>query len=478
MVIWGYLIALAWGLFCLLLSLVCYKLGLEKKYTRKIVHILVGLEWFILYHTVGAGIHFLAVCLIFTALLLISYKKSLMPMISSDDDNAPGTVYFGVSMSLMALVSCFIPNYVYAFGIAVLCTSLGDGFASVIGNLIRKYNPKIYKNKSVFGTVAAFVFSFASVLIFARAYSLEIGISDALLIALFSSGLELVTGYGLDNITLPIGSSLLSYSLIYLEGAEHYAVAIALTPFVIALALEKNILTKKGIVFALILDVAVTVSLGNFGFVLLLSFLLLSVLIDKVKKHFKPESDDVSKRGEHRDEVQVLANGIIPMFCAILYLIFDSSLFIIAYSAALAECFADTAASGIGVLSKKAYDPIRFKEIPVGMSGGMSLIGTIASFVASALFSLIPLAFAKANVKLYAAIAISAFAGAIFDSLLGSLAQAKFKCKVCGKLTEKETHCDATTEHIGGIRFIDNDTVNIISVTFSAILSVFLASVF
>ena len=210
----------------------------------------------------------------------------------------------------------------------------------------------------------------------------------------------------------------------------------------------------------------------------MLSFLLLSVLIDKVKKHFKPESDDISKRGEHRDEVQVLANGIIPMFCAILYLIFDSSLFIIAYSAALAECFADTAASGIGVLSKKAYDPIRFKEIPVGMSGGMSLIGTIASFVASALFSLIPLAFAKANVKLYAAIAISAFAGAIFDSLLGSLAQAKFKCKVCGKLTEKETHCDATTEHIGGIRFIDNDTVNIISVTFSAILSVFLASVF
>ena len=44
MIIKGYLFSILYGIVCLGISLVLYKLGLDKKYTRKAVHILVGFE--------------------------------------------------------------------------------------------------------------------------------------------------------------------------------------------------------------------------------------------------------------------------------------------------------------------------------------------------------------------------------------------------------------------------------------------------
>lgn len=471
MIAWGYVGALGYGILCLLISMIAYKAGVPKKYTRKIVHILVGFEWVILYHTMGCGLHFIAVCLIFTALLAVSYKKSLMPMISSDGDNAPGTVYYGLSMTVMAIVSLFLENFIFAFGIAVFCTSVGDGFAGIIGSSIEKYNPKVYKNKSLIGTLSAFVFSFASAYVFALIYELPLGIPYAMAVGAFAAGLELITDYGLDNITLPLGVSTLSYALMYLDGAENYLVPILLTPFVIALASGKKILTTGGILAAVALDVVVSVALGNFGFTLLLSFLLLSVVIDKIKKRVKG-TDNIAKKGDKRDTVQVLANGLVPAAFAALYLLTNNFAFVIAFCVALGEAFSDTAASGIGALSKKAYDPFRFKRIEVGLSGGMSVIGTLASLIAPVLFLTIALAFGVLDVKWWLISSLIAFSGALLDSLLGSLLQAKYRCNVCSAVTEKETHCGEQCELVSGLKFVTNDLVNLVSAVFVSCLSV------
>ena len=471
MIALGYIASLSYGIVCLLIAMLAYKVGVSKRYTRKIVHILVGFEWAILYHLMGVGVHFVAVCLIFTALLLVSFKKSLMPMISSDADNAPGTVYYGISMSVMAAVSLFLDGFVFAFGIAVFCTSIGDGFAGVIGSALTRSNPKIYKNKSLIGTVSAFVFSFASAYLFSIIYEVNLGVLYALAIGTFAAGLELVTEYGLDNITLPLGTAALSYALIYIDGAENYIIPIILTPFVIALVLGKNILTKRGVIAAVILDIAVSVSLGNFGFVLLLAFLMLSVVIDKIKRRIV-KKDEISKRGERRDSVQVFANGVIPAILSLAYLISGHYVFVIAYSVALAEAFADTAASGLGALSKTAYDPFRRKKLDVGLSGGMSLIGTLASLIAPIVFLLIPIAFGMLDFKWWMIASACAFSGALLDSMLGSLAQVKYKCAICSALTEKEEHCGAAASIASGCKYITNDAVNIISVSFSALVSI------
>ena len=180
MIVYGYVLSVLYGILCLGIAAFAYKLGMAKKYTRKIVHILVGFEWVILYHFMGVGIHFVAVALLFTLMLLITHVKKLMPMISSDAENSPGTVYYGVAMSFMAMLSCFAKDYVFAFGISVFCTSIGDGLAAVIGSSFKKCNPKIYKNKTLFGTVAAFVFSFVSAYVFSLVYSLPINAAECL----------------------------------------------------------------------------------------------------------------------------------------------------------------------------------------------------------------------------------------------------------------------------------------------------------
>ncbi len=471
MILNGYIAALLYGAACLLLSMIAFKLGVPKTYTRKIVHILVGFEWVILYHTLGVGINFVAVCLIFTVLLVITYKKSLMPMISSDSDNAPGTVYYGISMTAMAIASLFVENFVFAFGIAVFCTSIGDGLAGVIGSSIKSNNPKIYKNKTLFGTLCAFLFSSLSAYVFSFVYGLGLGVPYALLIGAFAAGLELITDFGLDNVTLPLGTATFSYMLLYVPFAENYIAAVVLTPFIIAFALSKKVLTKRGVLAAVVLDIAVSISLGNFGFVMLLSFLLLSTAIDKLKKRKKSKGSEIEKRGEERDFVQVFANGLVPIVFALLYLFSNEFIFVIAYVASLAECFADTVASGVGVFAKSAYDPFRRRKVEIGLSGGMSLLGTLASFVAPVVFLLIARLFGVIDLKWWMILSASAFLGAVFDSFLGSVFQAKYRCSICSSVTEKEEHCDEKTTLISGFNIVTNDLVNLLSVIFTALVS-------
>lgn len=468
----GYILAVAYGLLCIALGLLLYKLGVSKKYTRKTVHILVGFEWAILYYFMGPSIHTLVVCLGFTALLVFTYFKKMLPAMSSDSSNAPGTVYYGVAMSIMATVSLFQPRFMIPFGIGVFCTSFGDGFAGVIGQAIRRCNPPVFKNKSLLGTLANLVFSFAVAEIFAHIFNLPLSHLSCLFIAIFAVGLELIGVFGLDNIFMTVGISVLSFGLIYhYDTVINYIVPIILTPFVITLVTEKRALTARGLLVAMLLDLVVSLTLGNFGFTLLLSFLLLSVIIDKIKGKKKAE-DTVSKKGDCRDEIQVIANGAIPALLSLLFVYTGNYAFVVAYVATLAEAFGDTAASGFGVFAKNTVDVFKFRRCQCGISGGMSLIGTLSSLVAAFLFSLIALAFGAFNMKLVLLSTAAAFLGVIFDSFLGSLFQIKYKCDACGMLTEREVHCGIHTKKHSGFAFFDNDVVNISSGFFTALISV------
>ncbi|MBR5448862.1 MAG: DUF92 domain-containing protein, partial [Clostridia bacterium] len=422
MILKGYLFGVLYGVLCLVLALVAYKLGLPKKYTRKIVHILVGFEWVILYHYLGATYHFLTVCLFFLALLLVAYFAKLMPMISSEDENSPGTVYYAVAMTGVAIVALLEPRVMLPFGIAIACTSIGDGFAGVIGQLIKKHNPKIYRNKSLFGSLANLLASFLSALILSYVYGMGLTVWHCLALALLAVGVELIAGHGIDNIAITWLVTATGYLLMYVPGAGDYILPIILTPFIIAFVLEKKALTVWGTLAAILMDVIVSIAFGNFGFVILVAFFGGSILVDKFKKRALNVSraDETAKRGT-RDAVQVMANGLVATATACAFVFSKGNpIFAVAFVASMAEAFADTAASGLGAFSKTAFDPFRWRKCTGGISGGMSVIGTLAALAAS--FDLSCLAFLMAwdsfPVK-YALIAmISAFVGTVFDSLL------------------------------------------------------------
>lgn len=468
MILKGYIFAILYAFICLLTAFFVYKLGMPKKYSRKLVHILVGAEWIILYHYMGASYHFLIVCILFLALLSFSYFANAMPMISSEDDNAPGTVYYALAMSIMSSVCLFIPDMLIPFGIGVFATSLGDGFAGIVGQLC-KNNPKLYKNKSIVGTLTNFAVSSAVAIVFRAVFDMNMALWQCFAIGLLSSGLELVTGYGLDNISVTLGASFLAYSFVYYPLVCNYIVPILLTPFIIAVVLEKKALTGSAVLLAVILDAVVSLTLGNFGFVLIFVFLFGSIVIDKIKKRAYP-LDKVNKRGDCRDCVQVIANGLIPMMSAILFSITLNKAFIIAYIASVAEAFSDTAASGVGAYSQKAFDVFKMRYIKRGLSGGISLIGTVASIVGAFVIGAIALIFGAVNLKLCIIASTAAFFGTLFDSFLGSVFQIKYKCTVCGELTEKEHCCNTVTEKYSGFAFFDNDVVNLFSGAFAALI--------
>lgn len=476
MILKGYIFGVLYALFCLFIAFLVYKLGAPKKYTRKLVHILVGAEWIILSHYMGSSIHFLMVCLLFLVILSVAHFKKLMPMISSDSDNAPGTVYYALAMSIMAVICLFVPDMMLPFGIGVLCTSIGDGLAGVVGSLFDTHNPKVYKNKTLFGFLANVIASSAVAVAFKYIYLPELEIWHCIMLGLLSGGLELITVFGLDNISITVGVSLLAYAFVHYTVIDSFSLPIVLTSYLIALVIEKKVLTRNGLILALILDAVVSLTLSNFGFVLLLSFLVFSVAVDKVKRRRKKE-DTITKKGDCRDGVQVIANGLIPMMMALMYSGTGNPAFIVGYIAALAEATADTAASGIGVYAKSTFDLFRMKKTVSGLSGGMSVVGTVASLFGATVIATVAYAFDVINFELFVMVSLCAFLGAIFDSFLGSLLQIKYKCSVCGALTEREVHCNKKTEKYSGFEFFDNDIVNLFSGLFSAILAAVLFSV-
>ena len=105
--------------------------------------------------------------------------------------------------------------------------------------------------------------------------------------AFFATELELFTSKGLDNISVTLGASFLSYFLINYKGAENYLIPILLTPMIIALSYKKRTLTISGIIAAVVLELIVSFSLCNQGFILLLAFFAGCIFVDKVKKHYK-----------------------------------------------------------------------------------------------------------------------------------------------------------------------------------------------
>ena len=476
MIFKGYCFGILYGLLCLLIALVTYKLGVPKKYTRKIVHILVGFEWVILYHYLGATYHFLLVCIFFLLLLVVAHFGKLMPMISSEGENSPGTVYYAVAMTGIATVGLFLPEVMLPFGIGIMCTSVGDGVAGVVGQLITKHNPKIYKIKSLYGSIANLLASFASALLLSNLYGMELSVLDCASLAVLSVGLEIVVGFGLDNIAVTWGVTALGYLLMYVDGVENYLVPIIVTPLIIAFVIEKRALTPWGVVGAVIVDLIISLALGNFGFIMLITFFVSSVIVDKIKKLTKNQGkSEETAKGDRRDAIQVLANALVPCACACAFVFSHGNpIFVVGFVAAISEAFADTVASGIGAFSNKAFDPFRWRVCENGLSGGMSLIGTLASLLAAFLIAALamPLTSMAFSVEYFLVAASATFLGAVFDSLLGSLLQVKFKCPVCGKLTEKRLHCDTPTEKVQGISFIDNDVVNALGGVFSAFVSI------
>lgn len=472
MIVSGYLFAFLYAIVVLLIGAFAHKLGLDRKYSRKIIHILIGFEWFILSSTHGTSFHFVIVCLLFLAFLSVVYYKNWLPMMSSGQDNAKGTIYYAFSMTVLAIVTFFYRDFSLFFGMGVLATSIGDGLGGIVGQAI-KQRTNLYKNKTLLGTLTVFVSTFLSLFLFIKAYALSLSVFELLAICVFCAGVELICIKGLDNILVPFSVSAFSY-LLYINKMDGMMFTIALVPLFVAITIGKKKLTVGGAICAMILALLVGFAFGDFGFCLLVVFFLLAIVTDQAKHIVK----DKKTHGECRGTKQVLATSVFALLSALSYLVYSHPAFLCTFVLSLAEALGDTAASGLGVLAKGAYDPFRRRHVEKGESGGISVIGTIGGLF----FCLAFLFFSGILFSLRFPLVILLFAcsivGISVDSALGSLVQLRFLCKKCGKIVEDAKHCGENTEYYSGVRPFDNAFVNLMGVSASVALFILVYFVF
>ena len=179
------------------------------------------------------------------------------------------------------------------------------------------------------------------------------------------------------------------------------------------------------------------------------------------------------KKHESRKISQLLANGGCGTVVAALYMLTNQDIFSVAFAAAIAEALCDSTASAIGTRVRgKCIDICNFQPIESGISGGVSVAGTMGCVVSAVVVAVLALAFRLADVSTMLIVFFSGIAGCFFDSYLGAKWQRKYRCKVCGAITEEGYHCERKTELHSGSKNIDNDAVNFLSNTFSVCVAI------
>jgi uncharacterized protein (TIGR00297 family) len=212
-------------------------------------------------------------------------------------------------------------------------------------------------------------------------------------------------------------------------------------------AYKKKSLSESGVLAALILGTLLYGFAGWQSYLILMVFFILSSFISK----FNP--DRVSSR---RTYVQVLANALVATGFGFIYFLTNNIDFLIVSVGSIAVSASDTWSSEIGRLSK--HNPrhiFTFKVMGRGLSGGVSLLGFLASLLASTVFALLTLIITR-NPLYIIGVFVAAFLGSIIDSMLGTI-QIKYKDTVTGVLTEKP---NLNTTYYSGFKWISNNTVN------------------
>lgn len=197
---------------------------------------------------------------------------------------------------------------------------------------------------------------------------------------------------------------------------------------------------------------------------------------------------DEQARGKRRDATQVLANGGVPAICAVASAVADSGgPWLVALAAAVAGAASDTWGTEIGRFSRNWPRVITtWKAVAPGTSGAVSGLGTLGSFSGALLIALVAGAGqargwavpGSSPLGLIAIVTVAGIAGSIVDSLLGATIQARYRCPTCNQMTEHHIHwCGAPTVFDGGVRWMSNDTVNLLAIAVSAGLGLGLGSI-
>jgi len=242
------------------------------------------------------------------------------------------------------------------------------------------------------------------------------------------------------------------------------------------MAYRLRFLDGSGAISASIVGLLIYYGGGLSWFATLVFFFVVSSLLTKYRYSEKRSIGIVQEKYGARGWTNVLANGCFASLFAVSELALGGDIYTIAFLGTIASAFADTLGTEVGLLSKGEPRSVTppFRKLIRGQSGAVSGLGLFAGFAGSLSCGILAafLGFVNKNpLNVIAIVFAGGVAGSTFDSLLGSTVQGSGECVVCGRVTEMLVHHDKPTRHMKGIRFIDNNIVNLIATGFGAVVS-------
>jgi uncharacterized protein (TIGR00297 family) len=387
-----------------------------------------------------AGIFFGAAVLLF----LITQRDLLLP----DERRSYGIALFPVAFGILMLSP--LSKSAVVFG--VLTLGISDALAGYLGHRYAKRKVLFlaeYKSWLGFGVF------YASTLLIGYFF---LGATPTLfLLALVPALVELFSYRGSDNLAVPIVAAA------WFAFLQNYLFSLGVLAFlgILALfgyfALYKKWLTEAGAAAAALLAVVIITLTSPLYLVPLFVFFGIGSLSSKLSSKAKEKAG--------RNAIQVFANGLVPTLCVCGYATTGAQVYVIAYFAAVCIHFADTISSDVGTYyGQKTYDILTFRVTPVGLSGGVSVAGTLAGVLAAVGFAFLmrPIFWISTAYVLH--IAVLGIAGMLLDSVLGSRFQAKYD--YLGVEIERPSE---GAHLVKGFSWLQNDLVNLLS---SAVLVV------
>lgn len=209
-------IAGAWlGAVSLLAATINRYTAADSEILRKVVHIGTGnvilLAWW-LHIPAWVGI---TASVLASAVALLSYKFPILPSINSIGRQSLGTFFYAVSIGL--LIAWFWPMQQPHYAVlGVLVMAWGDGLAALIGQRFGKHPYQIWgMNKSWEGSLTMALVSYivsSLILLGVQGNIWQTWVVSGA-IALVATSLEAFSKLGIDNLTVPLGSSAVGFVL-------------------------------------------------------------------------------------------------------------------------------------------------------------------------------------------------------------------------------------------------------------------------
>lgn len=449
---------------------------------RHFFQILAGIVCFFSPYFFESRIPVLLLALLFFLLTLISNRLKPFLRVLEDSESS---VYFPVGFAI--LVIFFWDYHPEILQVSMLVLGFGETFSSIALTSLRNqhYLNWVNPKKSSEGLLALMITTYFIILAagfsgFLSKLTLFELVQIAALIGFVAAITDVLLEKGTETVFIPVVTALfLDYLLV--EPSE--VTTLWLTVFeilpVVWLSWRLKFLSGNGAA-AMFLMAIIILGMGGWAWAIpLILFFFLSSILTFFSHKFRRLSGDIIEKSGPRDQIQVFANGGVPLllFLAAMNNMWPWSYII--FLTAVAAATADTWSTEIGQLISKGKpnDILRWKPVEPGQSGGISFSGILGGLAGAAVISTVLFFqtdyYFENEWNFWILVTCAGFSGTLIDSMLGSAFQVHFSCRICGRETEKQEHCGTSGHVVKGFKIFTNDTVNFFSIAAASVLGIF-----